>query len=157
MQSWKPKSLAFHDGWENENLDVAQIQYAANDAFASIEIFKYFVSHLHPRRVLQVPMKCFDVLGEDHTDEWYIYRSERDRAHFQSDDANNRNGPHDNMHQRNEQRQSEESSGWGLTLAAGAIALGAFEEAINYSNFNLCPAQYLNKTRTSFWTHCPFL
>lgn len=120
MNAWKDTSNFFK--WENDTLDYESQKYAAMDAFASIELFKYFAACLRPRG-MRIPITCFDVLGKDHLDERYVYRSELDRVYHES--AWPESDEPRVVHSQ-EQQQSEGVSGFGLALAAGAIALGGF-------------------------------
>lgn len=127
MNAWKDTSN--FSKWENHTLDFESQKYAAMDAFASIELFKYFAARLRPRG-LRIPITCFDVLGQDRLDERYVYRSERDIVCPESGWPGEPDDPVDPVEPRGghsqELQQSEGVSGFGLALAAGAIALGGF-------------------------------
>lgn len=67
-----------HEKWEDEEIDSSSRIYAAQCAFASIELFKYFANRLRPEG-LRMPLNCLGVLGRDRVDVRYIYRSDLDR------------------------------------------------------------------------------
>lgn len=71
------KNLSFHYHWEDEVLDSTRISYAADDVFASIELFKTFASRKIPGG-LRVPMQISStqLTGRNCLDIKYI------RAHY---------------------------------------------------------------------------
>lgn len=143
------KGAAMHYFWEDDQIDSKLVKYAAEDAFASIELFKYFANRLRPGRLPKM-IKCIDVLGRDCTDEKFVYNSERYNVKVQSEgklgDGVGRSGfggggfgggrgssyyasPQARpmmQHTDEDEQRSQSSSGLGYALAAGALALGGF-------------------------------
>lgn len=50
------KNGSIHSRWEKKELDEKLLKYAAEDAYASIEVFKVLVNLLKPK-VLSIPMR----------------------------------------------------------------------------------------------------
>lgn len=70
------KNGFIHSRWEDEKLLCALVKYAAEDAFASIELFKVFVNHLNPGR-LNIPMRPIywgEFLDENIVDVRYSFK-----------------------------------------------------------------------------------
>lgn len=49
---WK-ENFRYHALWEEPNLSAEQIEYAAKDAFAAVELFKLFSEKLQPKSELE--------------------------------------------------------------------------------------------------------
>lgn len=74
------KSVNRHFEWDDEHLDHSLRLYAAEDAYASIELFKHFMNRLEYGRlgIPMRPIRGFAIQGRACIDKRYIYRSEND-------------------------------------------------------------------------------
>lgn len=117
--------LSIHSEWARNKLNAACQKYAAEDAFASIELFKYFAKRLKSEK-MRVPVNCFDVLGRDCTDERFVYRSEKyarpqgENVEYQSLTASQRQKQSMSLRTQDAEQQSDGVSGAGIAVAAAA-------------------------------------
>lgn len=131
---------SIHSEWERNVLSAACQKYAAEDAFASIELFKHFAKCFKPAN-LRAPINCFDVLCRDRTDKRFVYRSELyaraypqgGNVEYQSLTAGfgstlQRQKQSMSLRTQDDEQQSEGVSGMGIAVAAaaGLAALGGF-------------------------------